>query len=229
MPRVVKEYDERYSEFLNVAQRLFYQKGYAQTSVQEIINEIGVAKGLFYYYFPSKADLLDAVVERMVGQTLTSLEPMIEDPTCDAVTKLDQFFKRTQSWKLANREFLIEVMSVVYRDENTLLRTKIWDASLTLVVPQLAKIIRQGVDEGVYDVQYPEECAEIVMEMGQGIALPVARLLLDPPRTDDALEAALQSVERRVHAYERSIERVLGSAQGTVSIIPAEQLRAWFV
>lgn len=56
MARTVKEYDERYAEFLDVAQRLFYQKGYEQTSVQDIIREIGVAKGLFYYDSSSKSD-----------------------------------------------------------------------------------------------------------------------------------------------------------------------------
>lgn len=229
MPRVVKEYDERYNEFLDVAQRLFYQKGYEQTSVQEIIQEIGVAKGLFYYYFSTKSDLLDAIIERMTGQILRSLQPMIDDPTLDAPTKFEQFFSRTQSWKLANRDFLIDVIAVIYRDENTVLRTKILAATMPIVVPQLAKIIRQGNAEGVYDVAYPDECAEIVMEMGQGLALPVANLLLYGPPVGVTLESALQALTRRVLAYERSMERVLGAVPGSISILAPAQLHAWFV
>ncbi|MCB0054924.1 MAG: TetR/AcrR family transcriptional regulator, partial [Caldilinea sp.] len=200
MARTVKEYDERYTEFLDVGQRLFYQKGYAQTSVQDIIGEIGVAKGLFYYYFSSKPDLLDAVIERMTTQILASLQPMIDDPACDAPTKMDQFFQRTQSWKLANREFLIDIMGVIYSDDNVLLRTKILEATMPIVVPQLARIIRQGMDEGVYDVAYPEESAEIVMELGHGLALPIANLLLKGPPEGVDLEEALQALERRVLA-----------------------------
>ncbi|MCB0042786.1 MAG: TetR/AcrR family transcriptional regulator [Caldilinea sp.] len=229
MARTVKEYDERYTEFLDVGQRLFYQKGYAQTSVQDIIGEMGVAKGLFYYYFSSKPDLLDAVIERMTTQILASLQPMIDDPACDAPTKMDQFFQRTQSWKLANREFLIDIMGVIYSDDNVLLRTKILEATMPIVVPQLARIIRQGMDEGVYDVAYPEESAEIVMELGQGLALPIANLLLKGPPEGVDLEEALQALERRVLAYERSIERVLGAADGSFCIVPPALLRAWFV
>ena len=229
MARTVKEYDERYTEFLDVGQRLFYQKGYAQTSVQDIIGEIGVAKGLFYYYFSSKADLLDAVIERMTTQILASLQPMIDDPACDAPSKMDQFFQRTQNWKLANREFLIDIMGVIYSDENVLLRTKIWEATMPIVVPQLARIIRQGMSEGVYDVAYPEESAEIVMELGQALAVPIANLLLKGPPEGVALEMALQGLERRVLAYERSIERVLGTAEGSLCIVPPALLRAWFV
>ena len=47
MARQVKEYDERYQQFLDVGQQLFYTKGYDQTSIQEIIDAVGVAKGLF--------------------------------------------------------------------------------------------------------------------------------------------------------------------------------------
>lgn len=229
MARTVKEYDERYTEFLDVGQRLFYQKGYEQTSVQDIIGEIGVAKGLFYYYFSSKTDLLDAVIERMASQILASLQPMIDDPTCNAPAKFDQFFQRTHSWKLSNREFLIDVMGVLYSDENTLLRTKILAATMPIVVPQLARIIRQGIAEGVYDVAYPEESAEIVMELGQAMALPIANLLLHGPPDGVEREEALQALERRMQAYERGIERILGAADGSICIVKPELLRAWFV
>lgn len=228
MPRTVKEYDARYSEFLDVGQQLFYARGYANTSVQEIIAEMGVAKGLFYYYFASKSDLLDAIIERLSRQMLATLTPMIDDPTCDARTKFEQFFQRTQTWKLANREFLIDIMSVIYSDENALLRTKIVAATMPIAAPLLAQIIRQGVAEGVYCVEYTEECAEILLEMGQAIALPVAQVLLAAPPPGAELEAALTRLARRILAYERSMERVLGASEGSISILTPAQLRAWF-
>ncbi len=169
------------------------------------------------------------MIERMTGRFWRRLQPMIDDPACDAPTKLDQFFQRTQSWKLANREFLLDVMGVIYSDENVLLRTKILAATMPIVVPQLARIIRQGMSEGVYDVAYPEECAEIVLEMGQALVLPIANLLLKGPPEGVALETALLGLERRVSAYERSIERVLGAANGSFCIVPPALLRAWFV
>ena len=76
MARIVKEYDARHAEFLDVAQTLFFSKGYEQTSVQDIINTVGVAKGTFYHYFRSKVEVLDALVQRMFEQTLASLEPL---------------------------------------------------------------------------------------------------------------------------------------------------------
>ena len=90
--RVVKDPAVRRSEILDVAQRLFYQKGYEQSSIQDVISEIGIAKGTFYYYFNSKLDLLDAVIERMVEQTLQSLELLVADDQLSALEKLERFF-----------------------------------------------------------------------------------------------------------------------------------------
>ena len=73
MARQVKDYDDRYQEFLDVGERLFYTKGYDQTSIQEIIDAVGVAKGLFYYYFRAKGDLLDAIIERSLAQRIPSM------------------------------------------------------------------------------------------------------------------------------------------------------------
>jgi len=228
MPRVVKEYDERYNEFLDVAQRLFYQKGYEQTSVQEIIQEIGVAKGLFYYYFSSKTDLLDAMINRMMTQAITVLQPLVEDPTMDASTKLRRFFDRTQSWKLANKALMLELTRVMYRDDNILLRTKFSATATPRIVPLLAAIVRQGVEEGVFNVEHPNESAEILLELGQGMSGAVANFLLGP-RPDEAEFAAwLAAIERRVCSYERSIERIVGAAPHSLSLITKEQLHEWF-
>ena len=52
--RVVKEHDERKAEFVDAAIALMSQKGYESTTIQDIIDEVGVSKGAFYHYFSSK-------------------------------------------------------------------------------------------------------------------------------------------------------------------------------
>src|SRR5262245_54395954 len=51
---------------LNAADRLFYIKGFAETSFSDIADKSGVPKGNFYYYFQSKDELLEAVVDRRI-------------------------------------------------------------------------------------------------------------------------------------------------------------------
>lgn len=48
---------------VQTANRLFYQRGYNQTSFTDIADEAGMPRGNFYYYFKTKDEILDAVVE----------------------------------------------------------------------------------------------------------------------------------------------------------------------
>ena len=66
--RIVKEAEKRKNEILDVAERLFVSKGFDNTSTNDILNEIGIARGTLYYHFKSKTDILDAMIERMTRQ-----------------------------------------------------------------------------------------------------------------------------------------------------------------
>ncbi len=223
MGRTVKEYDERYAEFLDVAQRLFYSKGYEQTSVQQIINEVGVSKGTFYHYFASKAELLDALVERMTAQVLAALTPTVVDKSLGAAAKMECFFAYLNNWKANNRDFLLDALRVLYRDENVLLRRKAEAASIVALAPLLAEIIHQGVAEEAFHVAYPEETAEIVFTMGRACSDAVVSLLL----ADEWDDVATRSIEQKLLVYERSIERVLGAPHRSICLIAPDVLDVW--
>ena len=61
--RIVKKPEERKAEMVAAASKLFAQQGFVRTSVAEIVSAVDVAKGLFYYYFTTKDDMVKAVVE----------------------------------------------------------------------------------------------------------------------------------------------------------------------
>ena len=61
--RVVKKPEERRAEMVAAASKLFARQGFVRTSVAEIVTAVDVAKGLFYYYFTTKDDMVKAVVE----------------------------------------------------------------------------------------------------------------------------------------------------------------------
>ncbi len=61
--RIVKKPEERKAEMIAVADRFFERQGFLQTTVSEIVGTMDVAKGLFYYYFVTKDDVVREVVE----------------------------------------------------------------------------------------------------------------------------------------------------------------------
>ncbi|CAM4067121.1 TetR/AcrR family transcriptional regulator [Nocardiopsis gilva] len=70
---------------LTAATRLFAEKGFDRTSVQEIVDAAAVTKGAMYHYFASKDDLLAEVYERILRMQMTRLEEIAasEGPVAD--------------------------------------------------------------------------------------------------------------------------------------------------
>lgn len=224
MNRITKDYDERYAEFLDVAQSLFYSKGYEPTSVQKIIKTIGVAKGTFYYYFSSKIELLEAVVERSYEETLKTLEPIVTNQALNSVDKLEQFFTHINNWKVAHRDLMIDTARVLYADENVLLREKMRKRALDTVAPLLAKIIEQGIEQDTFDVEYPLATAELIVRLSESLSERAISALL----SEQYEEAEIEHVKQQIIVYNRSIERVLGLPKGLLVLIEPSILDVWY-
>ena len=61
--------EETVARILDAAQRLFLEKGYDQTTIQDIVDQLGgLTKGAVYHHFKSKEEILNAVGDRMFQQ-----------------------------------------------------------------------------------------------------------------------------------------------------------------
>lgn len=224
MARIVKEYDQRHQELLKTAQLLFYKKGYTQTSIQDIIDSIGIAKGTFYHYFDSKLDLLEVLVEQSIAEIMVLFEAIVHDDSLDALTKMTRIFELSSIWKTERKDDLLVFVKALYRDENILVRHKIQERSNLTVTPALAKIIKQGVEEGVFDIDFTEDTAEIFLHLSQGISEGLAPILLNYEDYEDPTALVI----RKKAAYEGAIERVLGAPKGSLPLFDEAILEVWF-
>jgi TetR/AcrR family fatty acid metabolism transcriptional regulator len=66
----------RQSEIMNVALRLFAEKGYSATSIDDIIETAGIARGTFYLHFTGKSDVLAMIVESYLNQMYAIIEKL---------------------------------------------------------------------------------------------------------------------------------------------------------
>lgn len=71
-----KPREERWSELLQVATQVFYEKGYDAASLQDIADRLGMLKGSLYYYITSKDDLLYAVISEVHRAGLANIESL---------------------------------------------------------------------------------------------------------------------------------------------------------
>jgi len=221
--RIVKAYNIRYNEILDRAQNFFFTHGYEQTSIQMIIDEVGIAKGTFYHYFHSKEELLDGVINRMLNQNLAVLTPIVEDEQLNSLEKFTQFVNYIGNWKLENITFFKEVVKVYYQEENALFREKLKLASIHFAVPLLSQIIRQGISEGEFETDDPESAAEIIIEIGQPLSRNFASLMISTSQTD----SDVMVIRNKINAYQTAIERILHAQPGSLQLIDFDQLNHW--
>ncbi len=157
--RTIKEHNERQNEILDTAQKLFAEKGYGKCTVNDILNEIGIAKGTFYHYFKSKEEVLDAIIDRGARQILERAQEAAANPSFSTEEKLYHVFMAIRMEEESDR-MLIEEM---HRMENALMHQKSLTSVVTLTVPVLAEVIEEGNRSGVFHCDYPEEYMQIFM------------------------------------------------------------------
>lgn len=221
MARTVKNYHERKDEFLDTAQELFFTKGYKQTSIESIIKKIGVAKGTFYYYFKSKEDLLDKLTYKMSKKILEEVKKIVEKDDLNAIDKLNQAYAVAGSVKLENIELLKVLLKAFYNDRNLFFRHKMFMSSMEILAPEFSKIIRQGVNEKVFNTPFPDEAARLIFEIANTFSGKIPQLIMDLDKNPENLN----KVEKEYRVYENAIERIVGAEEGTVEIVNRNVLK----
>ena len=193
--RVYKRFDERLNEILDVSSNLFAIKGYEKTTVNDILDGVGIGKGTFYHYFKSKEDVMDAVIMRIAGDIKTAAQAIADMPELSALEK----FRKVFTDRYGKNDDIVEQL---HHSDNSTLHTKSLTEAIIALTPALTQIIEQGIDEGVFNTPYPKEGFEILFTASQYLFDP--GIFKWPP--DELL--------KKVKAYTHILEIVLGTKSG---------------
>ena len=200
-------------------------------TIQDILDNLQISKGAFYHYFDSKGALLEALVERMmVVEVEPLLIPIVQDPHLTALEKLNRYFDTATRWKTTKKTFMLELLRVWLADENAIVRQKMFSMTLKRVTPWLAEIIRQGIQEGVFDTSYPDQVCHVILYIVQGLSVSetIIELLLSSETNRDAARIE-SSITAYTAALTDALERVLGTPSGALHLIDTETLKEWFI
>jgi len=222
MPNPRTRSDSRKEEFLDLAEELFADLGYENTSVDRLISGLGVSKGAFYHHFKSKSDLLDAALERLMlraeaqlGEVLAAKAPALE--------KLQKFIVTLDSATKQNRMSSLQIGEFLLQDGNAVLLARHRRAARDRFVPVLTTIIEQGVCEGDFHLDNPQLVARVVWEIGEAMEEALARPLI--LATENPIEP--NEFLSIYNTYVRAIERVIGAPEGSLSLVDEIMLQSW--
>lgn len=214
----------RREAFVEVAERLIQVKGYEQASVQDVLDELDASRGAFYHYFDSKAELLEAVIERMVNAVIAELEPLANDPDIAALDKLQSIFSTLARWKGERSELMLAILDVWLADRNAIVREKFRKELVVRMTPLLTTIIAQGRSEGAFLVDDPGPTARVLVALFQGANETATDLFF--ARRSGAI--TFDEVERTLAAYWTAFERLLGLPAGSMTTLDPAILHEWY-
>lgn len=156
-----KHPEETVNLILDVAFRLFLEKGYEHTSIQDIIDQLGgLSKGAIYHHFKSKEEILMAVTDRMTAESNQMLAAIRDRTDLTGKEKLKAIFKASINRPVQNDIFTAAPnFSSNPRLLCSLLHETIHDAAPNYILP----ILEQGVADGSIQTDYPAELAELIL------------------------------------------------------------------
>lgn len=130
----------------DAALQLFVKKGYRATTIDEIARRVRLTKGAVYYYFHSKADLLDEIVQRVRNEYPCGI-PEGNGPR----EKLVKFLHTQAKWAIERPTnlLLMILMSVEFKETKSDTKLKI-DSIYADMSDAIAKIIEEGKQLGIF-------------------------------------------------------------------------------
>lgn len=197
--RVVKDAEERRNEILDVAEELFGSKGFDQTSTNDILEKVGIARGTLYYHFKSKEDILDAMIERMNNQLLAVAAKIASQQTIPVLERL----VRTIMALNVDNSLGNEVMQQVHKPQNALMHQKMQEKLVSGITPIVTKLVEEGISQGMFHTDFPAEAVEMCM-------------IYSNTAFDDLFEQSEAQTRQRIDGFIYNVERLLGTEEGAL-------------
>lgn len=202
MTRVVKKPEVRRQEIIAAGRKLFLKKDYENTTMQDVMKELNIAKGTTYHYFKSKEELLEAVVHNIVEDYIRSVEKVLVQASGNALEKI-------RTLVIAGRvsDTQKDTLIDLHRPGNIGMHTRLLAITVSRLAPIYAQLIQEGCVEGLFQTEYPLECAEFFLGSIQFL-------------TDMGCYPWSQNtIVRRTKAFPTFIEKLLNAPKGSFDFL----------
>lgn len=168
-------------KILDVSQRLFYEKGYEKTSIQDIVNELGgLSKGAIYHHFKSKEDILCELEERIFKDN-NPFAVVEKEKNLNGLQKLKYAIELNQKNQAMDENSQITEQFVPLLENPHILASTI-QSNRKYLSPCFRKLIQEGIDDGSIKTKYAKELSEL---------LPLMELWMMPslfPASDEEIK-----------------------------------------
>ena len=153
----MKKGEKRKKELLKIAYDMFLTQGYENTSVDEIIEKAQIAKGTYYYYFKSKEQMLEEVIDIMIDYETEMAKQIIgmDILAPQKIVGIIASIKPTEAEQ--------PIKNALFQPENLLMHHKVRQKLINVLTPLLSEVIKEGVKEGIFECDNISERVKMLL------------------------------------------------------------------
>ncbi len=208
--------DERKLEILSVAERLFCSRGFAETSVQDILDTIQVSKGGFYHHFESKEAVLDTICMRKAERTASETVQALSCLQGDAMGRINLVFRQIMPLREDELPFMRMLLPLLDKPESIAMRVRYQEALHHAFMPILEEELHLASEQGVICPPVREVAEPVLLLLNQCWLDAALALLYAKQKAQPCDTTALFALLER---YRRCIEVLLDAPYGSVLLL----------
>lgn len=145
-------------KILEVSKRLFLEKGYDNTTIQDIVNELGgLTKGAIYHHFKSKEEIMHALGDKMFFEN-NPFEAIKKRTDLNGLEKIRELLVLNQS---DSERMKLNVQSIPILKNPRILAAAI-EANQRILTPLWFELLEEGRQDGSIQTEYAKELSELL-------------------------------------------------------------------
>lgn len=149
-------------KILEAAQRLFLEKGYEHTTIQDIVDELGgLTKGAVYHHFKSKEDIICALSDKLFAEN-NPFAAVKQRKDLNALQKMREAVKLNQQ-NTQEKQLNIEALPLL---KNPRILVEMIQSNHQQLTPLWQDLLEEGIADGSIQTEFPKEMAELIPLLG---------------------------------------------------------------
>jgi AcrR family transcriptional regulator len=217
----VRRGDEKKQAILNVAERLFYLKGYEQTSVQDLLDVLKASKGSFYHHFESKYAVLETLCAERAEKALACAEEAL-GKEAESLCRLNVALHFAMPIREGEEQFLTLLLPMIFSENGRTLYTQYSQALLQAFLSKIRALLAQASAEGMVHLYHPDYAADMLMALLNQCWYEAAKHMMDARRKNSAADPA--ELMEVLQAYRFAMERILDAPFGSLELVGLTEL-----
>ena len=212
--------DLRKKQILDTAEKLFTERGYEETGVQDILDVLKLSKGSFYHHFESKELVLRTICEQRASR---AVEACLESPEEDGLTRMNQLLSGMIPFHGEGISFLKMLLPVFLLPEGRSVLAGYQEALKKAWLPLTAEALERMKEQKTAFSQYPEKTAGILLDLVNDLWAQVSREMLAAERPE-AVHQNASAFLSVIEPYRSAVENMICAPYGTIELLSLENL-----